>query len=99
MSVHIAIGNTDNRLTQQEWAEFYDAVDQRIRMFVESANGTVHGRWVSPSTAPFQNACWAFTGGHQESLIEHLSHLAQRFRQESIAWTEGDTVYIEGGHP
>lgn len=63
MTVFVSIGNSDNRLTQQEWSEFWTSVDMTIHLVVQAEEmaGRVHGTWVSPSTVPYQNACWAFS--------------------------------------
>lgn len=50
MIVHIAIGNSDDKLTQQEWAKFYHFTDIDVRKYADH----VHGAWVSPATVPWQ---------------------------------------------
>jgi hypothetical protein len=95
-TVHVSIGNTDNKLTQQEWSEFYAAVDEVVRHRAV----VVHGAWVSPSTAPYQNAAWAIETYSQlrvrRAFKQELADLATRFGQDSIAWTEGETEFIPG---
>jgi hypothetical protein len=95
-TVHVSIGNTDNKLTQQEWSEFYAAVDEVVRYRA----AVVHGAWVSPSTAPYQNAAWAIeprpTMLVRNAFRRSLAALATEFGQDSIAWTEGETEFIPG---
>lgn len=93
MTIHIAIGNTDNRLTQQEWADYATEVD---RLLAEHAH-EIHGAWFSLPNAPWQNACWAFTveNGDVRVKIENgLGDLLARYRQDSIAWNESETVLL-----
>lgn len=100
-TIHVAIGNTDNRLTQQQWSGYYGAVDTTIRERVSHYNETIYGAWVSPSIAPYQNACWAFslpTGDHEarEAMRARLRMLAAAFRQDSIAWSEAEVDFLPG---
>ncbi len=87
MIAYISIGNSDNRLTQMEWGMFYRKVDLTLQGY-RQLGGQVHGRWVSPSTDYWQNACWCLEiQEHQAAgLREELRLLAARFRQDSIAW-------------
>lgn len=93
MTIHIAIGNTDNRLTQQEWADFATLVDR----FLTQHAHEIHGAWFSLPNAPWQNACWAFTveSGDARIKIEFgLRDLLLRYRQDSIAWNESETTFL-----
>lgn len=91
-TIHVAIGNSDDRLSQAEWAEFYRQVD----LFVRAAATTVHGAWASLPTAPFQNACWAITADPEPArdLQGALRRCAARYRQDSIAWTEAVPQFL-----
>jgi len=86
--VYISIGNSDDKLTQLEWAQFQDEVDQLVMANV----ARTHGRWVSLATDPWQNACWCVelmpTAAWTAVLRAGLAELAQRWRQDSIAWAE-----------
>lgn len=96
MTVHIAIGNSDDRLTQQEWAAFVESVD----MLVRSSASVVHGAWLSEAASPWQNAAWGFEPGDAPNMLKvRLSACARDYRQESIAWTEGETEFLPGVHP
>ena len=100
-TIYVAIGNSDNRLTQQQWSGYHDAVDTSIRERVSHYNETIYGAWVSPSAAPFQNACWAFSLPPEnrvarEALRDRLRILAAAFRQDSIAWSEAEVEFLPG---
>lgn len=93
MNVYIGIGNTDNKLTQQEWSAFCREVAALMDYF------PMHGAWFSRPDAPWQNACWLvdiedpqaeFVGGFKS----HLKVLAQRYNQDSIAWAVAETEFL-----
>lgn len=92
-NVVIAIGNSDDKLSQAAWAEF----QARVHRFVETAGERIHGRWASLPDAPWQNAAWSFDvteDSAAEWLRGELASLADRYGQDSIAWTEGQTEFI-----
>lgn len=108
-TVFVSIGNTDNRLTQQQWADYHAAVDRHMRYLADNrdrrAYVVIHGRWVSPSTDPYQNACWSFTpqttswdgeGGGREYTRDLLSEIAATYEQDSVAWAEAVTDFLPG---
>lgn len=106
-TVYVSIGNSDDKLTQAEWADFYTEVDATLRGYSEA----VHGAWTSASTSRWQNANWCIEiqpdkilkirmpydrrDVDTESLLrERLGQLAARYRQDSIAWAEATTEFI-----
>jgi hypothetical protein len=105
ITVYISIGNSDDKLSQAEWAEYYRAVNELLRHFVAH----VHGQWVAESTSVRQNACWCveFDAGSNwitadgrtvpliDLLQERLARLVSEFRQDSIIWATADTVFIK----
>lgn len=96
MIVYISIGNSDDKLTQMEWGKFYRKVDLTITGY-RHIGGRIYGRWVSPSTDYWQNACWCLEiQDHQAAgLREELRVLAAKFRQDSIAWAVvGETMFL-----
>lgn len=100
--VYISIGNSDDKLTQAEWADYYRKVSQAVR------TGHVHGQWVSEPASAWQNACWCIefdpdtrlvtSDGHEHSRVEwlrrRLTELAREYRQDSIAWAEARTEFL-----
>lgn len=98
VTVHVAIGNSDNRLTQEEWSNYVHEVD----LLVHSSAPHVHGTWFSPTDSPFQNACWSFEVLGDSHLWSRLAvqrvlrEIAGRYRQDSIAWNESETVFLPG---
>lgn len=85
MIAYISIGNSDDKLTQARWAEFYRATNILLRAY-----GNVHGQWVSEPASAWQNACWCleFEDTGPFPLKKELAGLAKTFDQDSIAWAE-----------
>lgn len=81
---YISIGNSNNKLSQQEWCTFIGQVRNGV-----STCGDVLGEWFSLGDAPWQNACWAVRVRDKTVLQAGLRHAAQLFRQDSISWVEG----------
>lgn len=97
MTIHVAIGNSDNRLTQEEWSNYFHEVD----LLVHSSAPHVYGTWLSPSESPYQNACWGFELPHEaywnrDSVQVCLREIAGRYRQDSVSWNESDTQFLPG---
>lgn len=59
-TVVIMIGNSDDKLSQLEWAEYIKDVDQAVLLSMESIDNDshLHGRWFSLADSPYQNAAW-----------------------------------------
>lgn len=101
-SIYVTIGNSDDRLTQAEYAEFHHRTDLMIRGAIEDHGGTMYGAWVSPSAEPFQNACWCFgpppdwSDDDRRILRDALRSLAAHYRQHSIAWAEAEPEFLLG---
>jgi hypothetical protein len=94
VTIHVAIGNSDNRLTQQEWSSYFHEVD----LLVRSAAPHIHGTWLSASESPYQNACWGFelseTGWYRRRVQDALREIAGRYGQDSVAWNESETEFL-----
>lgn len=104
--VYISIGNSDDKLTQAEWAEFVTHVDIALmdREQLHDPYAPIirrHGNWRSRPDDPWQNACWCIelddesTDGEIGHIKADLAQLAEGFRQDSIAWAEATTEFIE----
>lgn len=92
----VLIGNSDNKLTQREWAVFTDTINKIIR----NHSHEVHFHGYSLSNSKYQNAAWVFImhGVTEmdgiESLKEELAFQKRQWRQESIALVYGTTEFI-----
>ena len=92
-TVTIQIGNSDNKLTQSEWSDFCS----QVQLIVEEEKCTIHFRGYSPGDAPWQNACWVIElfDSNLNILRAMLAGIAKRFKQDSIAFTVGETEFVE----
>lgn len=91
-TVYISIGNSDDKLTQTEWAAFVNDVD----MLLDGRLITIHGRWFSSPDTGYQNACWCIEKEKALVLRSELRRLAGRYHQDSIAWAEAPTTDFIG---
>ena len=92
-TVTVQIGNSDDRLSQERWSEFIDSVAGEINRW---AGGQVHFTGYSNPTATWQNAAWVFNVPSDKAswLKYYLTKACREFSQDSIAWTEGETIFI-----
>ncbi len=88
----IQIGNTDDKLTQREWAEFVSVMKEWIWKYCDE----VHFFGASSNWEKWQNAVWVVTCElHRIQILKKVvSETRTRFRQDSAAWTEGETIFI-----
>jgi hypothetical protein len=100
MIVYVTIGNSDDKLDQGQWSNYCTAVDRVFEYAARYVGSTVHGRWYSLPNEPWQNACWCieFADGMDDIIGQYraeLTRLAGTFRQDSIAWAEATTTFLE----
>lgn len=93
MIVYVSIGNSDDKLNQEDWALFQQALDHALR-----SRGHIHGAWYSLPNSPYQNACWCveFVLPVVEPTKEFLTRMAYHYRQDSICWAEVPTTRFLG---
>ena len=93
MIVYISIGNSDDKLTQAEWATFYRETNLLLRQY-----GHIHGQWVSEPASAWQNACWCLEFDEKDRPVVtwSLATLATRYNQDSIAWAEAPKTEFLG---
>lgn len=95
----VSIGNSDNKLTQKEWSEFVDGLGICLRV----SQAEIHFFGFTRADGPYQSCTAVFAKPEAdpsaedwaESLKYHLAQLADEFRQDSIAWTQGETDFIK----
>lgn len=93
MIVYVSIGNSDDRLTQAEWADFVQAVRNVAAAYPKA----VHGEWFSAPNSPYQNACWCLEFDNVADASEARTSLTiqrKHFRQDSVAWAVAETEFI-----
>jgi len=92
VTVYVSIGNSDDKLPQARWHEYWIALRELVvRYAVE-----VHGEWLSIPVSPYQNACLCFDVLPDDvtPVKRELAGLAGRFGQHSIAWAEAQTEFL-----
>lgn len=92
LTIYISIGNSDDKLSQEEWADFVIDVGDIVRNLA----WRTHGQWFSAPAAPWQNACWCVEVRPVmvDRLRQALARMAGRYQQESIAWAEASVSFI-----
>ncbi len=94
ITITVQIGNSDNKLSQGEWSHFCHYTADTIEAHAER----VHFAGFSHPADPWQNAAWVFVPyTHDDKLEElkrELSYICTSFKQDSIAWTEGETEFV-----
>lgn len=93
-TVYITLGNSDDKLPQNEWAHFVAAV----RGVLRDEASVMHGEWFSLPDSPWQNVCWCVEVPEQllARTRYRIGKLAPEYRQDSIAWAEAPTVEFLG---
>jgi hypothetical protein len=93
VTTYITIGNTDNKLTQQEWSAF---ITDMVMLVLEHTS-EVHFAGFSHPSAPYQNACWCVdfaTPNDQGNARSSLAMLKVKYRQDSIAWADAQVSFV-----
>ena len=91
-TICIQIGNSDDKLTQAQWAEFVRLVKLHVTRYCRE----LHFSGASANWEPWQNASWVFTCDDNavDDFKVVLTALRKEFKQNSIAWLEGETRFI-----
>lgn len=94
ITAYVSIGNSDDKLTQKEWAQFVAAIQARVKPLASAA----HGEWFSDAHAPWQNACWCLEFPNNTLVFARvrkiLAEIRDEFRQDSIALAVAETEFI-----
>jgi len=92
-TITLQIGNTDDKLTQAQWASYVAEVRQEI---ADCGQLDIHFFGTPPNYERWQNACWVLAVGESSlnSLKDSLVKIRRKWLQDSIAWTEGGTEFI-----
>jgi hypothetical protein len=92
MTVVIQIGNSDDKLTQKEWAAYVQDVKGAIAGWPKET----HFAGASLPFEAWQNACFVLNVEEDRlvDLKENLRYITKKWRQDSIAFTTGTTEFI-----
>ena len=92
MIATIQIGNSDNKLTQEEWSKYVMDVHAAT-----TANGIeTHFFGSSEGTKPWQNACWvvAIQEAEVDAMFRAIAKIRKQYKQNSVAVVLGDVRMI-----
>ena len=92
-TITIQIGNTDDKLTQEEWASFVGT----ISALLEDSNASIHFFGAPPNYERWQNAAWVFVAEDwisEQAVKSEVVDIRKLFKQSYLAWTEGVTEFI-----
>ena len=89
-TVIVQIGNSDNKLTQEEWSRYVADVKYFISVNVHKIHFCGGSSWDSI----WQNACWVFEIEDDTQLKFVLTKCREQWRQDSVAYTVGETSFI-----
>lgn len=91
-NVSVLIGNSDNRLSQEDWSVFIrDCSNAVVRW-----SGVVHFAGGSLITSKYQNFCWVLEV--EDEMVSYLKNELLRLKllnhQESIAFITGEVELL-----
>lgn len=91
-TISIQIGNSDNKLTQVEWAEYVGVVKEIINRFCECT----HFFGGPPTYERWQNAAWVVEVSEMFVPIikNELRQVKRLYNQDFIAWMEGEVEFV-----
>ena len=91
-TLSILIGNSDNKLSQQNWAQFCISMGSSIRHHA----ARLHFYGLSNPDSEYQTACWVveIEDKDLDSLIKSIAMKRSMYEQDSIAVIYGQTQFI-----
>jgi hypothetical protein len=93
-TVYIGIGNSDDKLSQREWA----GLQLDVKFALREYDAVIIGEWYSAPDSIYQNVCWCavFEDDDVTEVKGILKTLAIQYRQDSIAWAEAPVTEMLG---
>jgi hypothetical protein len=90
--IYVSIGNSDDKLSQEEWYRFCDDLVTVLGDFADQT----YGQWYSLPNAKWQNmvASIEIADNFLDDLRDVLRQLAEEYRQDSIALQAGTAEFI-----
>lgn len=86
MIVYLSIGNSDDKLPQQDWASY----QARFLNEVRQIGVRVHGVWYSSPAGSYQNMCICaeVRDDVAAGLRAALTQARKEFGQDAVAWAQ-----------
>jgi hypothetical protein len=94
MAIFVEIGNSDDKLAQEDWSRYVT----EVQLLIDRAAGNIYSTCFSLPSAPWQNAVWHFKLSRERivpQFKDELTRIGKRYFQESIAFTNGETEFLE----
>lgn len=87
----VSVGNTDNKLTQQDWNLFVGDLDRAIKNL-----GKVHFFGCPENWAPWQNVAWIVEAEarFEKPFTEHLKDIRKAYEQDSAFLMVGKARFV-----
>ena len=91
-TVTIQIGNSDDKLTQKQWAAYVEDVSTAVKETCPD----VHFFGGSPNWTEWQNVAMVVNASKEDltCLRLKLADIKKLYNQDSIAWTQGVTAFV-----
>ena len=91
-TIIVQIGNSDNKLRQTEWAEFV----QRVGDIIQEYATAIYFFGGPENWSVLQRVCWVFDceADRLSVMKPRLTEVRKKFRQNSLAFTEGQTEFL-----
>lgn len=91
-TVCIQIGNSDDKLSQYQWSSFVS----RVRLGIAEHATDIYFQGGAPNDARWQNYCFVFSVEDEKlsKLREYCTYIRGKYKQESVAYLEGETEFI-----
>ena len=92
MIATIQIGNSDDKLSQQEWSTYV----KEIRLVVNEYGIETLFFGSSEGSQPWQNACWVVAVRETDvgSMFRQITKIRKRYKQDWVAVVLGDVRLI-----
>jgi len=90
VTVSLQIGNSDDKLTQKEWASFVRDIKEALMV----NEAFVHFFGAPSNYEEWQNAAWVFNVSETSDLKSEIAKIRMKYDQDSVAWLEGETEFI-----
>lgn len=88
--MYITIGNSDDKLSQSQWADY----QCKLLEIVDEFQKQIHGIWYSAPRSPYQNMCVCVEVDDTDGLVKALRGLCRDFNQDSIALYHGSVTLV-----
>lgn len=92
VQIYLAIGNSDDKLSQARWAQYM----RDIHLLISLNSTHIFGEWFSAPQSEYQNACYSFSLPKKDvdEFKKQVTQTRKYFSQDSVAWTEKGPEFL-----